>query len=160
MPKRPTGKSRRDMVRRRIREWAWVVAVSIAAYVAASPFHPAYGQSNPPAVGTHLANEHSIAYGCASAFRQLGADFAITYLNDKAKAYVEPLAKALDAPILMPLDVSKPGELEAVFERVRKEWGRLDILVHSITCAYLATPYVRRITGETMYVDAGVNIMA
>jgi hypothetical protein len=57
MPKRPTGKSRRDMVRRRIREWAWVVAVSIAAYVAASPFHPAYGQSNPPDVGTHLEEQ-------------------------------------------------------------------------------------------------------
>jgi enoyl-[acyl-carrier protein] reductase I len=82
-----------------------------------------------------IANEHSIAYGCAAAFRQLGADVAITYLNDKAKVYVEPLAKALDAPILMPLDVSKPGELEAVFERVKKEWGRLDILVHSIAWA-------------------------
>jgi len=82
-----------------------------------------------------IANEYSIAYGCASAFRELGAELAITYLNEKAKAYVEPLAKKLEAPILMPLDVSKPGELEAVFERISKDWGGLDIVVHSIAWA-------------------------
>jgi len=82
-----------------------------------------------------IANEHSIAYGCAAAFHQLEADLAITYLNEKAKAYVEPLARALDASILMPLDVAKPGELEALFERIAKDWGRLDILVHSIAWA-------------------------
>ena len=82
-----------------------------------------------------IANEHSIAYGCAKAFRELGADVAITYLNEKAKAYVEPLAQKLEAPIFMPLDVSKPGELEELFERVAKEWGSLDILVHSIAWA-------------------------
>jgi len=82
-----------------------------------------------------IANEHSIAYGCARAFRELGADLAITYLNEKSKPYVQPLAEALQAPILMPLDVSRPGELEAVFERVKREWGRLDILVHSIAWA-------------------------
>ena len=82
-----------------------------------------------------IANEHSIAYGCAAAFRELGADLAITYLNEKARAYVEPLAKALETPLLLPLDVSRPGELEAVFDRVTKEWGRLDILVHSIAWA-------------------------
>ena len=82
-----------------------------------------------------IANEHSIAYGCAAAFRELGADLAITYLNEKARAYVEPLAKTLEAPLLLPLDVSRPGELEAVFERLTKEWGRLDILVHSIAWA-------------------------
>jgi enoyl-[acyl-carrier protein] reductase I len=82
-----------------------------------------------------IANEHSIAYGCARAFRELGAELAITYLNEKSKAYVEPLATDLQAPILMPLDVSKPGELEAVFERIDKDWGRLDVLVHSLAWA-------------------------
>ena len=82
-----------------------------------------------------IANDSSIAYGCAAAFRELGAELAITYLNEKAKPYVEPLATALGAPILMPLDVSQPGQLEAVFERIRKDWGRLDILVHSIAWA-------------------------
>jgi enoyl-[acyl-carrier protein] reductase I len=82
-----------------------------------------------------IANEHSIAYGCAKAFQELGAELAITYLNDKARPHVEPLARALGAPIFMPLDVSKPGELEAVFERIEQTWGRLDILVHSIAWA-------------------------
>jgi len=82
-----------------------------------------------------IANEQSIAYGCAKAFHELGADVAITYANEKAKPFVEPAAQALQAPIFMPLDVSQPGELETVFERVNSEWGRLDILVHSIAWA-------------------------
>ncbi len=82
-----------------------------------------------------IANESSIAYGCAKAFRELDAELAITYLNEKAKPYVEPLAKALEAPILMPLDVSQPGQLEALFEHINKTWGRLDILIHSIAFA-------------------------
>jgi enoyl-[acyl-carrier protein] reductase I len=82
-----------------------------------------------------VANEHSIAYGCAKAFHELGADLALTYLNDKAKPYVQPLAKQLDASILMPLDVSAPGALEAVFEAIAAKWDRLDILVHSIAFA-------------------------
>jgi enoyl-[acyl-carrier protein] reductase I len=82
-----------------------------------------------------VANDQSIAYGCASAFHQLGADLAVTYLNDKARKHVEPLAKKLDASILMPLDVATPGQLEAVFEKIEKDWGRLDILVHSIAFA-------------------------
>ena len=79
-----------------------------------------------------IANDQSIAWGCAKAFRALGAEIAVTYLNDKAKPYVEPLAREVEAPIFMPLDVSKPGEMEAVFETIAKTWGRLDFLVHSI----------------------------
>ena len=82
-----------------------------------------------------IANDSSIAYGCARAFAELGADLAVTYLNDKAKKFVEPLAKEVGAKIFLPLDVSRPGELEAVFERIRGEWGRLDLLVHSIAFA-------------------------
>jgi enoyl-[acyl-carrier protein] reductase I len=82
-----------------------------------------------------IANEHSIAYGCAKAFREVGADLAVTFLNDKAKPHVEPLAKETEASLFLPLDVSKPGELEAVFDRLGREWGRLDILVHSIAFA-------------------------
>lgn len=82
-----------------------------------------------------IANEYSIAWGCAKAFREVGADVAVTYLNEKAKSYVEPLARQIDAPIFLPLDVSVPGQLEAVFERIQREWGRLDIVVHSIAWA-------------------------
>ena len=82
-----------------------------------------------------IANEHSIAYGCARAFRSFGAELAITYLNEKAKPYVEPLAGALEAPILMPLDVQVEGQLEAVFEEIERRWGRLDFALHSIAFA-------------------------
>jgi enoyl-[acyl-carrier protein] reductase I len=212
-----------------------------------------------------IANDQSIAYGCASAFRRLGAELAVTYLNERARTHVQPLADALGAALVLPLDVSVPGHLEAVFDAIAREWGRLDIVVHSIafapkrdlqgglldcsaegfriamdvschsfvrmaklaaplmtaggtmlamtyhgaqkgirvhavspgplktraasglkdfdvllnqamqrapvgalvdiedvgfTCAYLATPFARRLTGTTMYVDGGVNIMA
>ena len=82
-----------------------------------------------------IANDSSIAYGCAKAFRELGADVAITYLNEKSKAYVEPLARELGAEIFLPLDVSVEGQLEAVFDQVTRHWGQLDILVHSIAFA-------------------------
>jgi enoyl-[acyl-carrier protein] reductase I len=82
-----------------------------------------------------VANENSIAYGCARAFHQAGADLAITWLNDKARPYVEPLADALGAEIKAPLNVSEPGQLEAVFDLIRQRWGRLDSLVHSIAFA-------------------------
>ena len=79
-----------------------------------------------------IANEQSIAWGCAKAFRALGAELAVTYLNDKAKKYVEPLARELEAGIFLPLDVRTPGQLEAVFDAVGKAWGQLDFVVHSI----------------------------
>jgi enoyl-[acyl-carrier protein] reductase I len=82
-----------------------------------------------------VANEHSIAYGCAKAFRELDADLALTYLNDKARPHVEPLARELQASLFLPLDVAVPGQLEAVFDAVARQWGELDILVHSIAFA-------------------------
>ena len=82
-----------------------------------------------------IANEHSIAYGCARVFRQLGAELAVTYLNEKARPYVEPLARELGATIFAPCDVGKSGELEAVFQQIRETWGSLDIALHSIAFA-------------------------
>ena len=85
-----------------------------------------------------VANDQSIAYGCAKAFRTAGADLAVTWLNAKAKTYVEPLARELGSEIMLPLDVAEPGQLETVFEEIGRRWGRLDILVHSIAFAPLA----------------------
>jgi enoyl-[acyl-carrier protein] reductase I len=82
-----------------------------------------------------VANEHSIAYGCAKALHAAGADLAVTWLNDKARGRVEPLARGLEASIMAPLDVAAPGQLEAVFDLIRAQWERLDILVHSIAHA-------------------------
>ncbi len=82
-----------------------------------------------------IANDQSIAYGCAKAFRMAGADLAITWLNEKARLHVEPLAAELEAQIMAPLDVSNSTDLEALFRTIEKTWGRLDLLVHSIAFA-------------------------
>ena len=82
-----------------------------------------------------IANDQSIAYGCARAFRDAGADIAVTWLNEKARTYVEPLADELEAPIRAELNVAVPDQLEAVFEEISRKWGKLDILVHSIAFA-------------------------
>jgi enoyl-[acyl-carrier protein] reductase I len=82
-----------------------------------------------------IANDQSIAYGCAEAFRSAGADLAITWLNDKARPHVEPLGVQLGAEIMAPLNVENPGELEAIFDEIGRRWGKLDSLVHSIAFA-------------------------
>jgi len=83
------------------------------------------------ALVTGIANDQSIAWGCAKAFHAFGADVAITYLNDKTRTYVEPLAKEIGSPIFMPLDLQRDGELEAVFNSIEKKWGKLDLCLHS-----------------------------
>ena len=82
-----------------------------------------------------IANERSIAWGCAKAFRALGAELAITYVNDKTRSYVEPLAREVGASIFLPLNFQTPGQLEQVFERITRDWGRIDFLVHSVASA-------------------------
>lgn len=79
-----------------------------------------------------VANDQSIAWGCAKAFREQGADVAVTYLNERAEAHVRPLAESIGAELILPLDVSIPGQLEAVFAEITARWGRLDTLLHSI----------------------------
>src|SRR3977135_867600 len=81
-----------------------------------------------------IANDHSIAWGCAKAFRALGADLAVTYLSERAKKHVEPLAKELEASIFMPLDVNIEGQLEQVFERIEKEGGHLRFRSRALAC--------------------------
>jgi enoyl-[acyl-carrier protein] reductase I len=82
-----------------------------------------------------ISTDQSIAYGCALAFQAAGAELAITWRNEKDRLQVEPLAKSVGATIQMGLDVTKPGELEAVFEAIRRQWGRLDCVIHSIAFA-------------------------
>ena len=82
-----------------------------------------------------IANEHSIAWGCAQAFAAAGAELAVTWFNDKARPFVEPLALQLKAPITLQLDVEQPGQMEAVFEAITRQWGRLDFVLHSIAFA-------------------------
>lgn len=87
------------------------------------------------ALVTGIANDQSIAWGCAKAFQAFGADLAITYRNEKTKKYVDLLAEQIGAAIYMPLDVQGPGEMEAVFAAVEEKWGKVDIVLHSIAFA-------------------------
>ena len=85
-----------------------------------------------------IANQHSIAWGCAKAARELGAELALTYLNDKARPHVEPLAAELGAALFCRCDVAVEAEVERVFSEIEQHWGRLDFLIHSIAWAPLA----------------------
>jgi enoyl-[acyl-carrier protein] reductase I len=82
-----------------------------------------------------IANDQSIAYGCAEAFRECGAELAITYLNEKAEPYVRPLAENLESPLIIPCDVREAGQLENVFAQIAQKWGKLDFVLHSIAYA-------------------------
>jgi enoyl-[acyl-carrier protein] reductase I len=82
-----------------------------------------------------VANDRSIAWGCAAAMRKAGAEIAMTYLNERAKPHVEPLARQVEAPIFLPLEARDPAQVDAVFDAVAKRWGKIDILVHSIAFA-------------------------
>lgn len=82
-----------------------------------------------------LANDQSLAWGCATTLRAAGAELALTYLNDRAKRFVEPLAQQVGAEMLLPLDVTAPEQMDALFDRVASRWGGLDFLLHSIAFA-------------------------
>jgi enoyl-[acyl-carrier protein] reductase I len=82
-----------------------------------------------------IANHTSIAWGCAKSFRDHGAELAVTYLNDKAKPYVQPLADQLEASICMQLDVTQPEDQNNLFAAITEKWGQLDFLLHSIAFA-------------------------
>lgn len=96
---------------------------------------PLFGLQGKRGLVVGVANDQSIAWGCARALSAAGAELALTWLNDKARPHVEPLAQQLQAAITAPLDVSVPGQLEALFARIEREWGGLDFLVHSIAYA-------------------------
>lgn len=108
-----------------------------------------------------IANDNSIAWGCAKAFRQQGADLAVTWLNDKAERFVRPLAEELGAEIMGPLDVSQPGETEALFAEITERWGRLDTLLHSIAFSPRADLHGRVVDcsaeGFSMAMDVSVH---
>ena len=82
-----------------------------------------------------VANDRSIAWGCVRALHRAGAEIAMTYLDDRARPYVEPLAREVGAPLLLPLEVHDMAQTDALFAAIEAQWGRLDILIHSIAFA-------------------------
>lgn len=84
-----------------------------------------------------VANQNSIAWGCAEAFHAAGAELAITYLNAKAEPHVRPLAESVHAGLIEPLDVEEDTQMTALFEKISQKWGQLDFVLHSIAFAPL-----------------------
>jgi enoyl-[acyl-carrier protein] reductase I len=82
-----------------------------------------------------VANEQSLAWGCAKALNAKGMDLAITYQNAKAEPHVRPLCNEIGAEIVMPLDVSSPEQTQALFDEITGKWGKLDFLLHAIAFA-------------------------
>ena len=82
-----------------------------------------------------VATERSIAWGIAQAMAREGAELAFSYVNDKMKERVVPLAESLGSKLTMPLDVTVDREIDAACERLKREWGELDILVHAVAYA-------------------------
>lgn len=105
-----------------------------------------------------VANEHSIAWGVAKALHQAGAQVALTYLNEKAKPYVQPLAESIEAPIFLPLDVRNEGEADALFQAIEEQWGVLDTLVHSIAFAPAADLHGRVLDASLEGIELSIDI--
>ena len=79
-----------------------------------------------------VANNRSIAYGIAKAVIAQGAEIALTYQGEALKKRVEPIAKELGCGVVLPCDVTDGRSMDAVFDHLKSEWGRLDFLVHAI----------------------------
>lgn len=107
-----------------------------------------------------IANEHSIAWGVAKSLHKAGAEVAITYLNKKAEPFVRALAESIDAPIIMPLDVSHDEDEKPLFDAITNVWGGLDILVHSIAFAPLADLHSRVTDTSSLGFSQAMDISA
>jgi enoyl-[acyl-carrier protein] reductase I len=79
-----------------------------------------------------IANDHSIAWGIATALAAQGAELAFTYQGDALGKRVKPLAEQLGVETVLPCDVENLGSVDQVFESLREKWGQLDFLVHAI----------------------------
>ena len=84
---------------------------------------------------TGIANEHSIAYGCAVKFHAAKAQLVTTFPNPKAESFMRPWALKLQSPLIFPCDVEKEAEMIALFAAIKKKWGKLDFMLHSMAFA-------------------------
>jgi len=82
-----------------------------------------------------VATDRSIAWGIAQAMHREGAELAFSYQNDKLKERVEPLAHSLGSSLTLPLDVSDDQQISGAYERLGRDWGGLDIVVHAVAYA-------------------------
>jgi enoyl-[acyl-carrier protein] reductase I len=93
-----------------------------------------------------VANDRSIAWAISEAFHAEGAELAFTYASETLEKRVRPLAEGIGARTVLPCDVTRDEEIEAVFSTIKQEWGSLDFLIHAIAFANkedLSNPYVQ-----------------
>ena len=79
-----------------------------------------------------VANDHSIAWGIAKMLSEHGAELAFTYQGEALGKRVKPLADSVGSKIVMPCDVEDIATVDAVFDRIKSDWGKMDFLVHAI----------------------------
>lgn len=91
--------------------------------------------NNKKAIIFGVANEKSIAWAIAQALHKEGAELAFTYAGEVLKERVTPLAESIGSKLILPCDVSRDNEIDAVFNKIKEKWEGLDILVHSIAFA-------------------------
>jgi len=82
-----------------------------------------------------VANDKSIAWAVAEAYRREGAEVALAYAGEAVAKRVQPLAESIGASLVLPCDVRSDADLAELFAKVRESWGGLDILVHSVAFA-------------------------
>lgn len=100
---------------------------------------------------TGVASDRSIATGIAEAFHREGAELAFTYQNDRLKSRVEAFAAECGSKIVLPLDVAEDAQIDELMSELQRQWGGLDVLVHSIGFApreQLAGRYLDAVTRE------------
>lgn len=82
-----------------------------------------------------IANDYSLAYGIAQQLNAAGAELVLTYQSDVLKKRLDPISEKLGNTWLLPCDVSQEGEVANTFEEIRKKWGKIDFVLHSMAFA-------------------------
>ena len=82
-----------------------------------------------------VASDRSIAWGIAQAMHREGAELAFSYVNEKFRERVQPLAESLGSKLTMQLDVTSDAEIDSAFATLRQSWDSLDIVVHAVAYA-------------------------
>lgn len=82
-----------------------------------------------------VANNRSIAWGIAQACADAGAELAFTFQGEALERRVVPLADSVGSPLVMPCDVTDEASIDAVFDKLKSQWGEIDFVVHAIAFA-------------------------
>jgi enoyl-[acyl-carrier protein] reductase I len=107
-----------------------------------------------------VATDRSIAWGIAQAMHREGAELAFSYVNDKMKERVEPLAQSLGSKLTMPLDVTADDQIDSAFDLLKREWGQIDVVVHAVAFApreAIAGSFVQNTTREAFRIAHDVS---